>query len=516
MDCLRLASLRCLLVLSCGDVERNPGPPPETSPRSEVLRRFRRCIQSELVKHIYIDNKHDLPTHLYERDPPGWNKFDKETKFENICNIKTGGSQTFDKLVKLFKKDVRPIPRDILDVIVCYEKLRDSKRNPDEAKWKVALENYVSQNKSMKNKQAVIDNLDDNLFIEVLKKAAVKAKQGIIGSTDDGVNNIIVAVEQVLDAMEHKTNHTVEKSKSAGKKRQATETVTKIQQVKRNKCFSSCQYKGTGVKGKKKLKIEPGSSAKDCPGDRSNMAVPCAPISEPLFPECLADVIVPEIAQYQPVSQMKGKGKKRLSQGQYKETGVKGGKKLKRTSNKAAINIATPQEWEVQAPQQSERFINIVEPGSSIEDSQGDQSNMAGFYTNSAELRSLLECFSGSVPKTAHYQDSPPSPPYCHGIVEDSRIDNIQVSENHTVSSFLMDQENLSSAADKFGINYNWGTFSSGIPSSEHISAFSSVNNALYGHTIPQDFIPSTVLEFDTTISDSGELADIMKLLDDF
>lgn len=61
----------------------------------------------------------------------------------------------------------------------------------------------------MKNKQAVIDNLDDNLFIEVLKKAAVKAKQGIIGSTDDGVNNIIVAVEQVLDAMEHKTNHTV-------------------------------------------------------------------------------------------------------------------------------------------------------------------------------------------------------------------------------------------------------------------------------------------------------------------
>lgn len=55
----------------------------------------------------------------------------------------------------------------------------------------------------------MIDNLDDNLFIEVLKKAAEKAKQGIIGSTDDGVNNIIVAVEQVLDAMEHKTNHTV-------------------------------------------------------------------------------------------------------------------------------------------------------------------------------------------------------------------------------------------------------------------------------------------------------------------
>lgn len=256
MDRLRLASFHCLLILSCGDVERNPGPPPELAPRSEVLRRFTRCIQSELVKHIYQANNHNLPTHLYERDPPGWNKFDKNTAFENICNIQKGGSQTFDKLVKLFKKDVRPIPTDILDVIVCYEKLRDSKRNSDETKkWKVALENYVSQNKSMKNKQAVIDNLDDNLLIEVLKKAAEKAKQGNIGSTDDGVNNVIVAIEQVLDAiLEHNTNQTVEKSKLSGKKRQATETVTKIQQVKRKKCFSSCQYKGTGVKGKKKSK----------------------------------------------------------------------------------------------------------------------------------------------------------------------------------------------------------------------------------------------------------------------
>ncbi|XP_052706764.1 uncharacterized protein LOC128182201 [Crassostrea angulata] len=223
------ASLRCLLILSCGDVERNPGPPPESAPRSEVLRRFTRFIQSELVKHIYKANNYNLPTHLYERDPPGWNRFEKDTKFENICNIKTGGSQTFDKLVKLFKKDVRPIPTDIFDVIVCYEKLRDSKRNPDETKWKVALENYVSQNKSMKNKQAVIDNLDENLMIEVLQKGAEKVKQGIIGSTDEGFDNIVVAIDQVLDAiLEHNTNHTVEKSKSAGKKRQATETVTKI------------------------------------------------------------------------------------------------------------------------------------------------------------------------------------------------------------------------------------------------------------------------------------------------
>lgn len=200
------ASTFCLLILSCGDVERNPGPPPESAPRSEVLRRFMRCIQSDLVRHIYRAKKQDLPTRLYERDPPGWNKFDKDTKFENICNIQKGGSQTFDKLVKLFKKEVKHIPKDIFDVIVCYEKLRDS----DETKTcKVALENYISQNKSMKNKQAVFDNLDDNLLIGVLQKAAEKAKQGIIGSTDDGVNNIIVAIEQVLDALEHNTNQTV-------------------------------------------------------------------------------------------------------------------------------------------------------------------------------------------------------------------------------------------------------------------------------------------------------------------
>lgn len=81
---------------------------------------------------------------MYERDLFGWNKFEEDIiKFENICNIKIGGNEIFDKLVKLYKKDVRYIFRDIFDVIVCYEKLRDLKRNFDEVKWKVVLENYV-------------------------------------------------------------------------------------------------------------------------------------------------------------------------------------------------------------------------------------------------------------------------------------------------------------------------------------------------------------------------------------
>lgn len=444
MDRLRLASFHCLLILSCGDVERNPGPPPELAPRSEVLRRFTRCIQSELVKHIYQANNHDLPTHLYERDPPGWNKFDKKTAFENICNIQKGGSQTFDKLVKLFKKDVRPIPTDILDVIVCYEKLRDSKKNSDETKkWKVALENYVSQNKSMKNKQAVIDNLDDNLLIEVLKKAAEKAKQGNIGSTDDGVNNVIVAIEQVLDAiLEHNTNQTVEKSKLSGKKRQATETVTKIQQVKRKKCFSSCQYKGTGVKGKKKSK------------------------------------------------------------------GI---------AKKGAIAIVT-QELDIQPQQQSEPFMNIFEPGNSIEDSQGDQSNMAVLYAPNSEPP-FPECLSDIVPEIEQYQlYSLPSPPHCNGIIEDSFISNInQVSETDTVS-FLMDQETLdygsvNHSTYKFGIDQNQETNSFGISSPEQVSAFSSVNDADHGNIILQDGIPSTVLDDATIPEEPTEIQKIVEFL---
>lgn len=44
-----------------------------------------------------------------------------------------------------------------------------------------------------------------------------------------------------------------------------------------------------------------------------------------------------------------------------------------------------------------------VEPGSSIEDSQGDQSNMAELYATISKP-SFLEDLSDSAPKTAQYQ----------------------------------------------------------------------------------------------------------------
>lgn len=49
-------------------------------------------------------------------------------------------------------------------------------------------------------------------------------------------------------------------------------------------------------------------------------------------------------------------------------------------------------------------IVMKVEPGSSIEDSQGGQSNMDVFYATNPEPRSLLEHLSGdNVPKTTQY-----------------------------------------------------------------------------------------------------------------
>lgn len=266
------------------------------------------------------------------------------------------------------------------------------------------------------------------------------------------------------------------------------------------------------------------------------MAVPCAPISEPLFPGCLADVIGPEIAQYQPVSmqQMKGKGKKRLSQSQYKETGVKGGKKLKRISSKGAI---VTQEWDGQDLQQSEPFKNIIEPlGSSIEDSQGDQSNMAIINAPNSEPP-FPECLSDVVPDTAQYQlNSLPSPHHCFGITEDSIIDSInQVSETDRVPllleqervpllleqervPLLLEQKTLAYGSTnhslyQLGNNPILKNCSFGISSPEHISAFSSVNDPDHGNIIPQDGIPTTVLD-DASILSLEEPSEILLLFD--
>ncbi|XP_062567603.1 uncharacterized protein LOC134229822 [Saccostrea cucullata] len=246
-----------LLILQCGDVEPNPGPPQEKSADSEVLRQFTRCIQSELVKLIYSTKDKDIPNpnNLYKNDPPGWNSFKKDIKFESVQKCGSH-SQSFDKLVELVKKELRTkMPTDIADVLNCYEKLKLSNKKTDEAekvKFKTALENYVSRNRALKNRQTVLDNLDEELLIEALQKATEKAIQSSLVSSDgfdkvlDAINNFVDAVEQLL-------------LPTPGEKRGFISD--KIQQVKKRKTLVQCRYKGKG-----KL---PASKGKQCKGKRN-------------------------------------------------------------------------------------------------------------------------------------------------------------------------------------------------------------------------------------------------------
>lgn len=205
MDLSRLASFQSLLIVSCGDVERNPGPPKKGQKglcKSEVLRQFMRCIQSTLVMLLYKAKCQDPPTQLYKKDPPGWDTLDKETKFKNVCNIKRDGNQTFDKLVKLCMREKDTVPEDILYVLNCYENLRDSKNDSDETKsWKVALENYVSRNRSMKNKHSIIDHLDEKVLTEVIEKGTEGVKQGNIGFSLEGARHICGALDDLKAAV---------------------------------------------------------------------------------------------------------------------------------------------------------------------------------------------------------------------------------------------------------------------------------------------------------------------------
>lgn len=199
-----LASFKSLL-LSCGDVERNPGPPKKGQKglcKSEVLRQFMRFIQSTLVMLLYKAKCQDPPTHLYKKNPPGWDTIDKDTKFKNVCNIKKDGNQTFDKLVKLCMEEKDTVPEDILYVLNCYGNLRDSKNASDETKsWKVALENYVSQNRSMKNKNTIIDHLDEKVLTEVIKKGTEGVKQGNIDLSLEGARHICGALDDLKAAV---------------------------------------------------------------------------------------------------------------------------------------------------------------------------------------------------------------------------------------------------------------------------------------------------------------------------
>lgn len=194
--------------MSCGDVERNPGPPKKGQKglsKSEVLRKFMRFIQSRLVKLLYEAKCQHPPPQLYKEDPPGWDTIDKDIQFKNVCNIKRDGNQTFDKLVKLCMKEKDTVPKDILYVLNCYENLRDSKNDSDETKsWKVALENYVSRNRSMKNKNSIIDHLDEKVLTEVIEKGTEGVKQGNIGFSLEGARHICGALDDLKAAVNNK------------------------------------------------------------------------------------------------------------------------------------------------------------------------------------------------------------------------------------------------------------------------------------------------------------------------
>lgn len=273
MDLSRLASFQSLLIVSCGDVERNPGPPKKEACKSEVLRQFMRCIQSDLVKLVYEAYQQEPPKQLYKKAPPGWDAFDEDIEFKNICNSKKEGNKTFDKLVKLCKKCKKEvkglIPKNILDVIVCYENLRDSQKDPDETKaWKLALENYVSQNKSMKNKSTIIDHINDKLLIEIIQNGTEGVKQGIIGSSPEGIRDIFSALNGFIAAAEKNMEQMLKKPNTAGKKRSLTaeqeDAMSMIEQVKRKKKSFDCMcaHAETTEKGEPKPKGNSGSKGK--------------------------------------------------------------------------------------------------------------------------------------------------------------------------------------------------------------------------------------------------------------
>lgn len=78
---------------------------------------------------------------MYKKVFFGWDAFDEDIEFKNICNLKKEGNKIFDKFVKLCKKEVEDlILKNVLDVIVFYENFRDSKKDFDDIKlWKFVL-----------------------------------------------------------------------------------------------------------------------------------------------------------------------------------------------------------------------------------------------------------------------------------------------------------------------------------------------------------------------------------------
>nr|XP_022345749.1 uncharacterized protein LOC111138186 isoform X2 [Crassostrea virginica] len=264
-----------LLILCCGDVESNPGPPkvqpgPSKNAPSETLRTFTRSFQPELVRLIYEANNEPIPKAMYKQDPPGWNSLNDGIEFKSICNARKGGNEIFDKLIKLYMRTVKTIPRDILDVILCYEKLRDSNlKNEETEKWKTTLEKFISQNKLKKNEQVILQHLNEETIIIVLNKATELMTQGVLRLTNDAVISAYhdfggALIKQTGEKLYNKLEApsgikrpatreigtmTEEPHVSAGAKRKAVHDSKPIKEdVKRQKTLSPCRFQGMDAK----------------------------------------------------------------------------------------------------------------------------------------------------------------------------------------------------------------------------------------------------------------------------
>ncbi|XP_062585238.1 uncharacterized protein LOC134246910 [Saccostrea cucullata] len=128
-----------LLVLwTCGDVERNPGPNETTTAngRSQILRKFRRFSQTMLLELIYKVYGEEMSSKPHSKSPPGWDEYKPEIKFGNISNLKSGEDKVFNKMLYVLKNQ-KPVPLS--------------------SDWEVLLSHY--------------NNLNEKLEVEESKKA---------------------------------------------------------------------------------------------------------------------------------------------------------------------------------------------------------------------------------------------------------------------------------------------------------------------------------------------------------
>ncbi|KAK3106378.1 hypothetical protein FSP39_018808 [Pinctada imbricata] len=113
-----------LVLWTCGDVEKNPGP---GNSRSEILRKFRKSQQTRILKMIHKMNGSSEPKPLYKEIPEWW---PPGVPFVNISNQgdENESRECFDALIDLLLRNKSTIPSEFLSVLSCYKDLDNSRR----------------------------------------------------------------------------------------------------------------------------------------------------------------------------------------------------------------------------------------------------------------------------------------------------------------------------------------------------------------------------------------------------